>query len=216
MKLFFPTLFAFVFGMALSAQADEVSSSLRFIGLDICQKALDGQHPQFDTVEFREWLAADGTSADRFCGCVAERYATHGDQELLRDIQSELIADDTYFALNMTMHENMSQCRSHLLQTDDVVDGDLAEADTEVDHEDVRMCLLTLSGDLPLIAGLNAEEVQQHLEQSHQDAGDICACAAGFIAEQGNPLKERIDTAENPQQVYGAALQSGIELCMEI
>src|SRR5690606_25255123 len=97
------------------AQADEGASSLRFIGGDICEKSLDGSFTEFDASEFRDWLRADGTAPARFCGCVAERYATEGDGELLSDIQSELIADETYFALNFTMFEHMTQCRAHFL-----------------------------------------------------------------------------------------------------
>ena len=206
--------------LARPASAEDIAQSLHFIGQDICEKSIDGSFDPFDASDFARWLNGSGISKAAFCGCVGDRYASEGDAELLSDIRSEIITDDTYFTLNFTMFDHMTSCSAEL-GGDEVTDGDLVDFDPQadadsigIDHEDVRLCLGVLAGDIPLpMPGFSAERAMVHLQETGQNEGDVCACAAGYIAAQGQQLQDEIQNSSNPPQVYGAAVQAGVELC---
>jgi len=206
--------------VAQPAHAEDVARSLHAIGQDICEKSLDGRFAPFDASDFAAWLAGSDVARPAFCGCVGERYAAEGDAELLSDIREEIITDDTYFTLNFTMFDHMGSCRAEL-DGEEVTDGDLVDFDPQadedgigIDHEDVRICLSVLDGDMPLpMPGFAADRAAAHLRRIDLDPGQVCGCAAGHMAAQGRPLQDAIQSAANPPQAYGAAMQEGIELC---
>ena len=200
--------------LASPAHPEDVARSLRTIGQDICEKSLDRRFAPFDASDFAAWLAGSDVARPAFCGCVGERYATEGDAELLSDIREEITREDTYFTLNFTMFDHMSSCRAEL-EGEEATDGDLVDFDPQagddgigVDHEDVRICLSVLDGDMPLpMPGFAADRATAHLRRTDQDRGEVCGCAAGYLAAQGSPLQDAIQAAANPPQAYGAALQ---------